>query len=155
MRKSAKMLMRAEFFQSMQACFAYFLLMLICVFSVNSEAQITRPFTIRYSTNTSGDIKLIGNTVMSCGTLPLTGICANSAAGIPNAPAPNELLDNNDWPMVNIDVDSDPSTFNSSSATLSMPIGSTVKFAGLYWAATSTSAGRCSSSLLLHSAIRA
>ena len=134
--------MRAEFFQSMQACFAYFLLMLICVFSVNSEAQITRPFTIRYSTNTSGDIKLIGNTVMSCGTLPLTGICANSAAGIPNAPAPNELLDNNDWPMVNIDVDSDPSTFNSSSATLSMPIGSTVKFAGLYWAATSTSGQR-------------
>ncbi len=110
--------------------------------SFDATAQITRPFTVRYTTNTNGDIKLIGNTVMACSALPLSGACANAAAGIPNAPFPNELLDNNDWMMTNIDVDSDPSTFNSSSATLSMPFGSTVQFAGLYWSATSASSQR-------------
>ncbi len=36
--------------------------------------------------------------------------------------------------MQYVDIDGDATTFNSSSATLSMPAGSTVAFAGLYWA---------------------
>ena len=35
--------------------------------------------------------------------------------------------------MVHVDVDSDPTTFDSSSAQLNLPQGATVLFAGLYW----------------------
>ncbi|MFO0907667.1 MAG: SdrD B-like domain-containing protein [Isosphaeraceae bacterium] len=52
------------------------------------------------------------------------------------------LLNNNDFAMVAVDVDGDPSTFDSSSATFSLPHGSQVLFAGLYWGATSGSAQR-------------
>ncbi|MEL6824092.1 MAG: DUF11 domain-containing protein, partial [Calditrichota bacterium] len=47
--------------------------------------------------------------------------------------------------MQYIDVDSDPFTFNSSSADLDLPDGITVLWAGLYWGAT-TSAGSGGSS---------
>ena len=108
------------------------------IVSTVAEAQVTRPFTIRYSTNTNGDIKLIGNTVMTCGALPLTGDCLTASQGTANPTGVN----NNDFPMTNIDIDSDPSTFNSTQATLSIPGGSTVKFAGLYWGGTSASGQR-------------
>ena len=44
-------------------------------------------------------------------------------------------LNNNKYAMELVDVDSDPGTFDSSSATLSLPAGATVQFAGLYYGA--------------------
>ena len=44
--------------------------------------------------------------------------------------------------MVYVDVDADASTFNSSRATLNVPAGATVAFAGLYWGGFSTVASR-------------
>lgn len=44
--------------------------------------------------------------------------------------------------MVNVDVDTDASTFNSSRARLNLPVGATVAFAGLYWGGFSTAASR-------------
>ena len=49
---------------------------------------------------------------------------------------------NNQYNMTPVDADSDGSTSNSSSATVTMPAGSTVLFAGLYWGAQSTSGNR-------------
>src|SRR5262249_48832759 len=46
------------------------------------------------------------------------------------------------WNMVYVDVDSSGTTFNSSTAALSLPTGSTVLFAGLYWMGNSSSAQR-------------
>jgi hypothetical protein len=48
--------------------------------------------------------------------------------------------DNSQFLMGYVDVDSDATTFDSSSANLSLPSGATVLWAGLYWAAD-TSAG--------------
>ena len=49
------------------------------------------------------------------------------------------VTSNNDHFMVDLDQDSPGSgTFNSSNATLSLPSGSTVLFAGLYWGARQT-----------------
>jgi hypothetical protein len=48
--------------------------------------------------------------------------------------------DNGEFTMRHVDVDGDSSTFNSSTATLALPTGSTVLYAGLYWSAD-TSAG--------------
>jgi len=78
-----------------------------------------RPFSIRYTTNTNGNMTQIGNTIMTCSTCTVI---------------------NNTSTMINFDGDSDPSTFNSSSADLTIPPGSTVLWAGLYWGARSASA---------------
>ena len=47
---------------------------------------------------------------------------------------------NNNYNMGYVDVDGDGSTVNSSTATLALPAGATVTWAGLYWGAD-TSAG--------------
>jgi hypothetical protein len=82
--------------------------------SVDATAQIARPFTIRYSINDNGDIKLIGNTVMTCAanypTTPLTGDCLSASQGIANPTG----LDNNNFNMRNLNVDTSGLTFNSS-----------------------------------------
>ena len=44
-----------------------------------------------------------------------------------------QFINNNDFNMAFVDVDSDPTTFDSSQAALTLPAGSQVLFAGLYW----------------------
>src|SRR6185503_16326177 len=51
-------------------------------------------------------------------------------------------LDNNDFTMQYVDVDGDAATFSSSSATLNLPVGATVLWAGLYWGGESANAAR-------------
>ena len=102
----------------------------------DAAAQVARAFTARYSNNANGDIRLIGNTVMTCSTT--TG--ANAASCLAARTGGNATLNNNaDFDMIYENVDSDPTRFNSSQATLSIPAGSTVLFAGLYWGASSVS----------------
>lgn len=80
-----------------------------------------------------GDFVQTGNSLMSCDTASF-GCAAAQARG-------GTSLSNNSWAMKNIDVDSDASTFNSSSAELSIPPGSSVLWAGLYWGADTTAGG--------------
>jgi len=93
---------------------------LLAVLSTESLAA-ARPFSIRYTTNTNGNLTQIGNTIMTC-----TPCGANQI--------------NNNSTMNNFDGDVDPSTFNSSSADLTIPSGSTILWAGLYWGSRSASA---------------
>lgn len=94
--------------------------MALLLSALSPEAQAAaRPFSIRYTTNTNGNLTQIGNTVMTCSTCTVI---------------------NNTSTMINFDGDTDPSTFNSSSANLTIPSGSTVLWAGLYWGARSASA---------------
>ena len=102
-----------------------------------ADAQVTRSFTTRYSNNLNGEIKLIGNMQLTCSPTGTNGAsCANARAGS------GGLLSNNDFTMVNVDADADATTFNSSSASLNLPSGSVIRFAGLYWGATSASTQR-------------
>ena len=116
-------------------CVLFLVTAFLLSLSFDATAQIARPFTIRYSTNNNGDIKLIGNTNMTC---PASADCTSAQQGVANPTGVN----NNDFAMIDVDIDGDPSTFNSSSATLNLPGGSTVLFAGLYWGAESASAQR-------------
>ena len=88
---------------------------------LSTSAQVNRAFTPRYSINAPGDIVLIGNTVVTC---------APSAAC---TAAQNGTGVNNDFNAVHVDVDGDPTTFNSSTATLAIPATASVRWAGLYW----------------------
>ena len=85
------------------------------------------PFAPRFSTNTNGDIAIAANTLMTVS--PSNPNAAKIQAGISNPSG----VDNNNLNMVYVDVDSDPTTFDSSSAQLNLPQGATVLFAGLYW----------------------
>ncbi|MFN3392542.1 MAG: hypothetical protein ACK40N_12375 [Meiothermus ruber] len=109
-------------------------LLLFLILSLSlAQAQVVRNFTSRYSTNTQGDILLIGNTLMTCSTSGTNGSqCVNTQNG-------SGSLYNNNFTMIYVDVDSDTSTFNSSSANLTLPSGASILWAGLYWGAEAPS----------------
>lgn len=90
--------------------------------SVWTFAQIIDPFSIRYQANQKGGIRMLSNVNISCGTCSATSEIPPSGTG-----------DNNSYSFVNINVDSDPSTFNSSSDKLNLANCSEISWAGLYW----------------------
>ncbi|KQQ92939.1 hypothetical protein ASF62_14210 [Leifsonia sp. Leaf325] len=84
------------------------------------------PFGVRFQTNDNGAIAVVGNQLQTCQT---------SAANCVGARAGTARYNNNSFAMANLDVDSDPSTINSSSAALEAPADGEVLWAGLYWGA--------------------
>nr|MBX2864034.1 DUF11 domain-containing protein [Leptolyngbyaceae cyanobacterium MAG.088] len=91
-----------------------------------------RPFSLRYSIETKGDMAAIGNASL---------ICDRNNASCANGLATGSVGNNNGGlAMQMLDIDSDGSTFNSSSADLTIPAGASVLFAGLYWGGTSDGA---------------
>ena len=91
------------------------------------------PFSNRFAKTVRGDIAVFGNASLSCPDANAN--CANARSR--TLPAGQS---DNDYSMTNVDVDSDGTTFNSSSATLALPAGSAVEWAGLYWAADTSAA---------------
>ncbi len=114
------------------------LLSLSLLFASQASAQVARTITPRFNVQTPGDVTLIGNTLMSCTG---GGQCAGAQGG------GNGNVNNQNFTMQYVDVDGDPSTFSSSSATLSLPAGSSVLWAGLYWGGYTTAAARSSARL--------
>ncbi|WP_064014254.1 DUF11 domain-containing protein [Deinococcus puniceus] len=110
-----------------------------------SQASAQQAFAMRYSNpSTNGDIVLIGNVNYYC-TIDRALATATQASRCASARAvqPGNLTNtvtNNQVYLVNSDTDNDPSTSNSSSATLNLTSGSSVLFAGLYWSGSSSSA---------------
>ena len=92
-----------------------------------AHAAISDPFTRVFSANTTGNIQIRGNTVVTCQTAAT--LCAGAQAGT-NSGADD---DNNNFLMSYVDVDSDATTFDSSSATVNIPAGGSVLFAALSW----------------------
>ncbi len=107
----------------------------LLVMSPPAAAAGIRAFAPIYTTNTTGDVIIRGNTLETCqagsvsaGSSPPT--CANVQSGANSG-------QNNNFFMNYVDTDSDSATFNSSSATVTIPTGATVLYAGLSWSATS------------------
>ncbi|MEU8237223.1 Ig-like domain-containing protein [Actinoplanes missouriensis] len=109
------------------------LAVMLATLPVRVAAAITTPFTTRFDVNANGSIMLRGNANLTCPVHLLTPTC--SAARNGTGSTLNEELNNNGYPMVFTDADGDAATFNDSAATVDMPAGSTVLFAGLYWGA--------------------
>lgn len=88
-----------------------------------------RDFTQQYTKNTIGDIALIGNTVLCKSSVQTasykTGTCV--------APASGDSNDDIYTLYSKLAADTDASIFNSSSSDLTIPTGSTVLWATLYW----------------------
>src|SRR5690554_507408 len=94
----------------------------ILLMSLQTIAQNFVPFTPRFNRDLKGDIRLIGNNILG----PYS-----------NAPYNNNSTWNHQINMIYVDVDGDPTTFNSSSADLEIPNPACYKIvhAGLYWGA--------------------
>ncbi|MGD9570800.1 MAG: hypothetical protein AB7V62_02795 [Thermoleophilia bacterium] len=105
--------------------------LVVLAFGTAAATAAPAPFALRFSANAPGDVAITGNTVMTCPA-------ANAACAPARAGAANQ---NNSFAMGFVDADSDPATFNSSSAALQLPPGSTILFAGLYWGAKSVAGG--------------
>lgn len=107
------------------------LLATLCALAFTTGAQAAdRAFSPRFSTNDTGDITAIANTLMTCNSATAGCTAAQNAAPTDTA---NSALNNNNFPMAYVDTDGDTSTFDSSSATLALPASATVLYAGLYW----------------------
>ncbi len=89
-------------------------------------AVAATPFTSVFTTNAPGDITFVSNTLQTCSTTGTNGgLCVSNGQ--------NGNWANNNFTMINVDVDSDPTTPNSSSNDLTLAPGATVLFAGLFW----------------------
>ena len=96
---------------------------------------VITPFTPRFTTNATGDIAIVGNTLMTAPASDPSAVNAQNGVG--------SKVNNNDFNMAFVDVDQDSTTFDSSSATLSLPAGASVLFAGLYWGGRNPQALPC------------
>ena len=117
-------------------------LLIVLLTFMAAPVHAERAIGLRYVTNTNGDIALIGNAILTCpsGSTSTTSpnpTCAQTLAGNTSAGARND-----GFTMAYIDIDGDASTFSSSSADLSIPMGSTVLFAGVYWSGISADTAR-------------
>ena len=97
--------------------------------AVPAPASAARDFALRFSTSQPGALTHASNTLMSCPAA--AALCAAGRAGTGGPSAD----DDNDFAMTYVDVDGDPTTFDSSSAQLTLPAGASVLFAGLYYGA--------------------
>ena len=94
---------------------------------------VDTPFSVRYAQTLRGSINAVGNQLLTCPA------AATGCTDARNRVGTSTTLNNN-YNMGYVDVDGDASTLNSSTATLSLPAGATVTWAGLYWGAD-TAAG--------------
>nr|WP_206784399.1 DUF11 domain-containing protein [Amycolatopsis sp. MtRt-6] len=103
------------------------------------------PFAVGYDAVVYGDFVYAGNGVLRCpvaadgapagGTVATPAACANTADR-------KDTLDNDDFFMQWADVDADPGTFDSASASVGVPPGAQVVFARLNWAGSLTCGDR-------------
>ena len=111
----------------------YLLLVLVFILStISANAQLARPFAVRNNQSLKGDMHLIGNNILNFPAGPGNSTPYNLTGAAATA---NDAIN-----MSYIDVDSDASTFSSSSATLTIPAASAscyrIRYAALYWSAT-------------------
>jgi Protein of unknown function (DUF3344) len=100
--------------------------------TAGAAAKVEVPFATQFSTSVRGGVATAANTLMTCPDNGGTETkCLEARAGT----ATGAALNNNAYAMERVDIDGDPATFDSSSATLTIPPGATVEFAGLYYGA--------------------
>ena len=92
-----------------------------------SPASADRNYTVRFTQNAQGDITGTGNTLMTCRDDD------DKCAAARNGTASGADNNNNNRSVRYVDIDTDATTFDSSAATLALPAGARVLFAGLYY----------------------
>ncbi len=102
-------------------------LFVVTTFTQFAQAAIVRPFALRFTATTRGNIRLVGNTLLTCSAAEVDCLTAQTAL--------TSTHSNNVHAMVYVDADADLTTFNSSSAAVALQPAAQVVWAGLYWGA--------------------
>lgn len=99
----------------------------------SAQAALVRPFAPRFQASERGDVIFAGNALVTCLAPAVTGspTCAAAQGGA--------VVNNNNYTAQYVDVDTVAATANSSTATLTVPSGATVLWAGLYWMGSAAS----------------
>ncbi|MBN8880874.1 MAG: hypothetical protein J0H73_00975, partial [Salana multivorans] len=95
--------------------------------ATNVPMGLLQPIETGFVVN--GDVLTFGNGLL---------VCAQPNPSLPQLACPrmhNGTDGNNGYVMNYVDVDDDPTTFNSSSSTVTIPAGATVAKAWLFWSA--------------------
>jgi large repetitive protein len=90
-----------------------------------AAAETIRTFGKVFGAQVNGAIRITGNSLETCDTTVAT--CRAALAGS------TANASNNEWVMRLLDADTDASTKSSSAATVSLPDGAKVLYAGLFW----------------------
>jgi uncharacterized repeat protein (TIGR01451 family) len=107
----------------------------LLVLTILPVAAVAGPTALpaSYDETVYGDFEAIGNTVTACPKEPghhPVKLCHDARGRVGSGPS----AQNNGHPMAWADVDSNPGTFNSSSARLDIPSGARIRYAKLTWA---------------------
>ena len=96
-------------------------------FFAAADAVVINPMIQRYSDVVNGDWRMVGNGVLDCDRpIGTTATCASLESGAAG-------VYNDTFFMKQYDVDSNPATFNSSTARVTIPAGAGVAAAYLFW----------------------
>ncbi|MGJ8661737.1 MAG: cadherin-like domain-containing protein, partial [Bacteroidota bacterium] len=108
------------------------LLLLYVLFALNGFSQVITPFAVQYQTSVKGGIRYLANSSIGCSVDPNnsgSSACTNGTDEVP----PSGSWQDNSFNGTYIDIDGDPSTFQSSSDSLNLPTCSEILWAGLFW----------------------
>ena len=116
--------------------------LIVVLFGLPAISQSVTAFNALYTVKTTGDIQIIGNTLLTC----QAGTNSTTVTSLTCAAAQGTTLTtgarNDGFTMVYVDADTDTSTSNSSTATLTLPANSTVLKAYLFWGGVSSNTSR-------------
>ncbi len=103
----------------------------------SATAAVVNPLTVQYDKSVFGDFVIAGNVVTSC---PTSAQWANPNCAVGRSSNSSALANtyiNDAFYMEYVDVDGDASTFNSSTARVTIPPGATIDYARLWWVGNS------------------
>lgn len=92
------------------------------------SAAVFAPLTRIHEEQVNGDFTISGNAVLVCPTAP--GTPRTECLGASRRENP---FNNNRFAMTYADVDADPATYNSSTASVTIPVGAHATYARLQW----------------------
>ncbi len=98
-----------------------------------ASAATERPFERVFATQANGAITITGNTLETCASGPACDRAHDGTSSSGN---------NNSFDMGPLDADADAGTTSSSAATVHVPAGGRVLFAGLFWGAATVAGDR-------------
>jgi gliding motility-associated-like protein len=106
--------------------------LLFIFFSFGGYSQIISPFTVQYQTSVKGGIRYLANASIGCSADPNNTGTSACTSGTDQVPPAGNWQDNS-FNAAYIDIDGDPTTFQSSSDSISLTLCSEILWAGLFW----------------------
>jgi gliding motility-associated-like protein/uncharacterized repeat protein (TIGR01451 family) len=108
------------------------LFLLLTLYTLSNFSQTVVPFSLRFTTSAKGSIEFVSNASLHCdGTGGGGANCSDLDTELP--PFFDSWSQNNDHNAEYIDIDSDPTTFSSSSDSIDLPLCSRIAYAAIYW----------------------